>query len=192
MATLTASSAMRRALEKAAPPAPRHAADKSSKKPETWIFPAGAIKPPALTQKATPAPAPVDDDPAILAYHRARTERCSALFLKLRQLAPSLFATNKPPPMAIGIYDAIVARLDLDAADRVALRVVLGQHVNRPRYQRALSREGAIRFDLDGMPASEVTPEQRERAAKKVREIQGEGGKGARWQMTKRRAPDAS
>lgn len=42
MPTLTATSAMRRALEKAETPAPRHAADKSPEKPGTWIFPAGA------------------------------------------------------------------------------------------------------------------------------------------------------
>lgn len=194
MATLTASSAMRRALEKAAIPAPRHAADKSSKKPETWIFPAGASvsaasneaarfntakpQPPAPAQKTTVDEPP---DPEYEAYRRARIESRNALFMKLRQLSPALFAEKKPVPLAIGIDLAIIERLGLDAAAEKErgsdLRVILSQYVNRFRYQKALSREGAVRVDLDGMPAGEVTPEQRERAAKKVEKFKAKAAK---------------
>ena len=114
MATLTASSAMRQALKKAVIPAPRHAVHKS---------PIGAAKATLLgfqmeasvAQKATPAPemhpSPiVDEDPAIMAYRRARADRRNALFLKLRQLSPALFARKEAPaPMMVGIFDAIVS-----------------------------------------------------------------------------------
>jgi sRNA-binding protein len=49
------------------------------------------------------------------------------------------------------------------------LRVLLGQHVARYPYQRALSREGAVRLDLDGNPVGAVTEEQRERALRPLR-----------------------
>jgi sRNA-binding protein len=35
-------------------------------------------------------------------------------------------------------------------------------------YQKALAAEGAVRLGLDGMPAGEVTPEQRAMAEKKL------------------------
>ena len=101
--------------------------------------------------------------------------------MKLRQLSPALFAEKKPVPLAIGIDLAIIERLGLDAAAEKErgsdLRVILSQYVNRFRYQKALSREGAVRVDLDGMPAGEVTPEQRERAAKKVEKFKAKAAK---------------
>ena len=161
MPTLTATSAMRQALTKAAIPAPRHAVHKS---------PIG----PPIAQKATPAPemhppAIIEERPAT--RDPAGVERRNALFMKLRQLSPVLFAAKKPVPLAIGIFEAIVERLALDAdAEKERgsdLRVILSQYVNRYRYQKAL-RDGTQRFGLDGKPAGEVTEEQRELAAKKV------------------------
>ena len=95
------------------------------KKPLTWTFPAGASdfataneaaksdKPPADAQKAT---VDDDEDPAILAERRARSrERRNALFMKLRQLSPALFAAKKPVPPKVGIAEQIIERLALDA-----------------------------------------------------------------------------
>ena len=98
---------------------------KLPKKPLTWTFPAGASdfataneaaksdKPPADAQKAT---VDDDEDPAILAERRARSrERRNALFMKLRQLSPALFAAKKPVPPKVGIAEQIIERLALDA-----------------------------------------------------------------------------
>ena len=132
------------------------------------------VEPPKpVAQKATVV-GPLD--PEQEASNRARIECCNALFMKLRTTWPALFATKKPPPLAIGAYDALVQRLGLDVEGRLALRVVLGQHVNRYRYQKALSREGAVRVDLNGN-ASEVTDKQRERAAKQVAKFKAKAAK---------------
>ena len=40
-----------------------------------------------------------------------------------------------------------------------------GATCQRPSYQRGLIAEGAVRLDLDGNPAGEVTPEERVQAA---------------------------
>ena len=156
---------MKARIEKVAPPpkpSAQHAVHKLPGK-----LPIAQPKP-APAQKATA----VEEDPAILAYHRARTDRRNALFLKLRQLSPALFARKEAPaPMMVGIFDAIVARLGLDAADRVVLRLVLAEHVACYPYQRALSREGAMRLDLNGNPVDAVTEEQRERAQRAVDKV---------------------
>jgi sRNA-binding protein len=70
--------------------------------------------------------------------------------------------------MKIGIHAAIVERLELGAEEARDLGWILSQHVNRYAYQKALTVEVAVRLDLEGKPAGEVTPEQREMAAKKL------------------------
>jgi sRNA-binding protein len=93
--------------------------------------------------------------------------------MRLRRLAPALFA-GLPVPMMTGIFEQIVERLGLDADAENArgsdLRVVLGQHTARYSYQKAL-RDGTERFGIDAQVAGEVTPEQRDRAAKKVEKL---------------------
>jgi ProP effector len=70
-------------------------------------------------------------------------------------------------PLAIGIHKAIKQRLpDLDAAQ---LRIALKSHTASTRYLKALSN-GDKRFDLDGNPAGEITPEQRQQALDTIKE----------------------
>jgi hypothetical protein len=123
---------------------------------------------------AAPVPSPARQaydktvtDPELAARRKERNERRNALFMRLREIAPTLFVTIPPPPMAIGVYDVIVARLGLDAEAAHDLRVMLGHHTHRVAYQKRLAA-GAVRLDLDGMPAGEVTEEQRQIAAKKL------------------------
>lgn len=70
-------------------------------------------------------------------------------------------------PLAIGIHKAIKARLP-DIGD-AALRLALKNHTASTKYLKALS-SGAVRFDLDGNPSGEVTPEQRQQALETVKE----------------------
>ena len=97
-------------------------------------------------------------------------ERRNALFLKLREISPALFAA-KSAPMKIGISGDIVDRLELDAEATRDLGKILSQHVNRYAYQKALTAEGAVRLGLDGTPAGLVTEEQRQMAAKKLERL---------------------
>jgi hypothetical protein len=157
MATLTASPAMKARLVKAAPAPPhqaaQHAADKSPKPP------------PAVQQKPAIVQPPALEDPEVRAQRTARLERQNVLWARLRALSPALFATIPPPPMAIGVYDELVRILELDAEGARDLGHILRTHVVRLVYQRALAAEGAVRLDLEGRPAGEVTHEQRAGAA---------------------------
>ena len=164
MPALTASPAMRQALQKAVPasqhPAPRHAVHKSA---ASGFAPSNEV---AKNDMAEPA------DPVVLSARRARTARRNALHMRLRRLARVLFA-GLPTPMTTGIYEEIVARLELNVAEQADLRFVLYQHVNGYLYQKAL-RDGAVRLDLDSMPAGEVTAEQRDCAVEMIAKIKAE------------------
>jgi ProP effector len=160
MPTLMASAMMKARLAKVAPPpapppAAQYAADEPAKQPP----PKPAPPTPAIVQ----SPPPITAEAA--ARRRARYERQEALFRQLRGIAPALFATMPPPPMAIGIHRTIVERLGLDQKDARSVGRLLRRHVQRPSYQRGLIAEGAVRLDLDGNPAGEVTPEERAQAA---------------------------
>jgi sRNA-binding protein len=96
----------------------------------------------------------------------------------LRELSPALFAAIPPPPMAIGIHDVIVERLGLDPEGQADLRAVIAGHVHRIAYQKALAAEGAVRLDIDGMPADEVTEEQRQIATKKLERLKAKAAAG--------------
>jgi ProP effector len=159
MPTLTASVAMRQALQKVAIRATRHAVHKSG----VFGF--------APSNEAAKSDAVESVDSEILAERRARTERINALVMKLRRLSPTLFAGSLPVPMALGIDTVIVAALNLDGGGQADLRFVLHRHVNGYLYQRAL-RDAAVRLDLDGQPAGEVTEEQRAMAAKRIAKVQ--------------------
>jgi sRNA-binding protein len=79
--------------------------------------------------------------------------------------------------MAIGTYDVLVERIELGAEGILDLRFLLGQHANRPSYQKQLTIEGAVRLDVDGMPAGLVTEEQRTMATKKLARLKAKAAK---------------
>jgi sRNA-binding protein len=84
--------------------------------------------------------------------------------MRLWKLSPALF-TARAVPLAIGINDEIVCRLELtDVQDLRALGAILHQTVTRHGSLRALGTEGGMRFDLDGNAVEPVNDEHRERA----------------------------
>ena len=86
---------------------------------------------------------------------KVRVQQAHAM---LRETYPALFAAEQPPPLKIGIHKDLLARHpDLNAR---VLRHALAWLCERPRYQYAVRKEGAVRIDLDGQPAGEVTAEQ--------------------------------
>ena len=64
-------------------------------------------------------------------------------------------------PLAIGIHKAIIAaHPDIDKA---ALRRTLQRHTASTKYLKAVAA-GDSRFGLDGVPTSDITPEQQKQA----------------------------
>lgn len=88
----------------------------------------------------------------------------NALLQTLRDGFPA-FATYQP--LAIGIHEAVIARLpDLVAAElKTALRI----HTKSTRYLKSMAT-AKHRVDLDGNPAGDITDEQRTHAAELLKE----------------------
>ena len=84
--------------------------------------------------------------------------------MRLRKLSPALFAGRRTAPTMRGIRPEIIRRLGLASdEDLAALRAVLRNTVARPAYQMALTAEGAMRFDLDGIAVASVSERHRQR-----------------------------
>ena len=106
---------------------------------------------------------PADTTPARPPF-RVRVEAAQSL---LRERYPDLFG-NDPKPLKIGIHLELLERHpDLDF---VGLKRALTLHTGRFSYQKLL-KAGAVRFDLDGQPADEVTEEQAEIARQRLAEL---------------------
>ena len=96
---------------------------------------------------------------------RARVEQAQTL---LREQYPDLFGDH-PPLLAIGIHrDLLERHPELDFS---GLKRALTLHTGRFSYQKALTKPGATRVDLDGHPAGEVTAEQAEIARQRLAEL---------------------
>lgn len=70
-------------------------------------------------------------------------------------------------PLALGIHKVIKERMP--EIEPPALRGAMRIHTASTRYLKVLS-QADVRFDLDGAPAGEVTPEQRQAASDALRE----------------------
>lgn len=79
---------------------------------------------------------------------------------------PELFDLDNPKPLKVGVLDDLMQ--DISARNLAigagVLRGVLASYTRRIRYQKALAAGGA-RYDLNGQPCGEVTPEQQQEAA---------------------------
>lgn len=107
---------------------------------------------------------PADTTPARPPF-RVRVEQAQTI---LRERYPALFAAADPKPLKIGIHKDLLERhpeLDLSGLKRA-----LTLHTGRFGYQKLL-KAGAVRFDLDGQPADEVTEEQAEIARQRLAEL---------------------
>lgn len=76
---------------------------------------------------------------------------------------PELFDLDNPKPLKVGVLDDLMQ--DISARNLAigagVLRGVLASYTRRIRYQKALAAGGA-RYDLNGQPCGEVTPEQQQ------------------------------
>ena len=85
----------------------------------------------------------------------------------LETLSANFAVFREARPLALGIHKAISERMP--EVDTAQLRLAMRMHTASTRYLKALLATGE-RFDLDGNPAGEVTPEQREVASTTLRE----------------------
>ncbi|EAW1163190.1 ProQ/FinO family protein [Salmonella enterica] len=88
---------------------------------------------------------------------------------------PELFNPDNPKPLKVGVLDDlmqdIIARnLTIGAG---VLKAAIASYTRRIRYQKALAAGGA-RYDLNGQPCGEVTPEQQQEAADALKKAKGE------------------
>lgn len=81
-------------------------------------------------------------------------------------LWPELFNLDNPKPLRVGVLDDLMQ--DISARNLTigagVLKAALASYTRRIRYQKALAAGGA-RYDLNGQPCGEITPEQQQEAA---------------------------
>lgn len=85
----------------------------------------------------------------------------------LKQLQDQFPVFRDCLPLAIGIDKQLLARLP--GLERKELRIALGIHTHSLRYLKT-TEKAAVRVDLDGNPAGEITAEHRTHASELVRE----------------------
>lgn len=88
---------------------------------------------------------------------------------------PELFDLDNPKPLKVGVlYDIqqdIAARgLTIGAG---VLKAAIASYTRRIRYKKALAAGGA-RYDLNGQPCGEITPEQQQTAADDINKTKGD------------------
>lgn len=88
---------------------------------------------------------------------------------RLIEMWPQAFDLKNPRPLAVGIIDAIAAKLTTaGAGGHGAVRFAMKSYTSNIRYIRALAA-GGPRYNLHGEPEGEVTTEQRQRAAEALK-----------------------
>ncbi|EFP0251656.1 proQ/FINO family protein [Salmonella enterica] len=90
---------------------------------------------------------------------------------------PELFDPDNPKPLKTGVLDDLMQ--DITARNLTVgtgvLKATLASYTRRIRYQKALAAGGA-RYDLNGQPCGEVTPEQQQEADDALRNVKEERG----------------
>lgn len=142
-----------------------------------------------LSLKRKPAPKPAEKEKApekpAQADKKSKRARKNArhqhnLMIRLISIFPNLLSEEDPKPFKIGILEDM-AKYIADNEQTFGIGQVksaLSRYTTNYRYQKALAA-GGNRYDLDGNPCGEVTPEQQAAAQEKVKEIKAAyNGKG--------------
>lgn len=87
---------------------------------------------------------------------------------------PALFNLDNPKPLRVGILDDLMQ--DINARNLTigagVLKAAIASYTRRIRYQKALAA-GGDRYDLNGQPCGEITPEQQQEAADTLKKAKG-------------------
>ncbi|ECA2717289.1 proQ/FINO family protein [Salmonella enterica subsp. enterica serovar Braenderup] len=92
---------------------------------------------------------------------------------RVLELWPELFDLDNPKPLKVGVLDDLmqdISNRNLTIGAGV-LKAAIASYTRRIRYQKALAAGGA-RYDLNGQPYGEVTPEQQQKAADALKKLQ--------------------
>ncbi|HBM0000542.1 TPA: ProQ/FinO family protein [Salmonella enterica subsp. enterica serovar Kodjovi] len=98
---------------------------------------------------------------------------------RVLELWPELFYLDNPKPLKVGVLDDLMR--DISARNLTigagVLKAAIASYTRRIRYQKALAAGGA-RYDLNGQPCGEVTPEQQQESADALKKAKGERDNG--------------
>ena len=121
---------------------------------------------PAETEKAPEKPAQAGKKSAKRAKHGHKQ------MLRLINLFPELLSEEDPKPFKVGVLADMLESLKERGSTfgTGQVKSALARYTTDYRYQKALAA-GGNRYDLDGNPCGEVTPEQQAAAQEKVKEI---------------------
>ncbi|EOV0284158.1 ProQ/FINO family protein [Salmonella enterica] len=92
---------------------------------------------------------------------------------------PELFNTDNPKPLKTGVLNDIqrdIAERGLTIGAGV-LKSAIASYTRRIRYKKAIAA-GGVRYDLNGQPCGEVTPEQQQEAADDINKAKGDRDNG--------------
>jgi ProP effector len=149
-----------------APTGPTQAIPKTAS-PVKVTKPASPVQPPQQVQQ--PVPLQASAPPAVTEAGPNRKERerqaRRELLDVLRDRWPQVFPIDfqQVKPLALGIKRDIAAHLPQHSLLRIGGAIGVFQRLMGPAYYRAILR-GGPRYDLDGNPRGEVTPEEQEQA----------------------------
>jgi ProP effector len=119
----------------------------------------------------TPKPAPPPpEDPAVIAARRAqRTALLHAALKEIMTRWPHTFPPYPEPvrPLALGIVQVVATQIPQMPKTLLRHAIAFWQQQRRTPYLQALIA-GGPRYDLEGNPLGEVTPEQQERAREEL------------------------
>ncbi|KYP92563.1 hypothetical protein WB67_10590 [bacteria symbiont BFo2 of Frankliniella occidentalis] len=92
--------------------------------------------------------------------------------LRLISIFPSLLSEEEPKPFKVGILEDMKKHIaDNQTTFGIGqVKSALARYTSHYRYQKALAA-GGHRYDLDGNPCGEVTPEQQAAAKEKTKAI---------------------
>lgn len=98
---------------------------------------------------------------------------------RILALWPELFDLDNPKPLKVGVLDDI--QRDITARDLTigagVLKAAIASYTRRIRYKRAIAAGGS-RYDINGQPCGEVTPEQQQTAADDINRAKGDRDNG--------------
>ncbi|WP_241623190.1 ProQ/FINO family protein [Rosenbergiella australiborealis] len=134
----------------------------------------------SLKRKSTPKPAEAEKTPQKPVQATGKSKKRAKKnarhrhnqMLKLIGIFPALLSEEEPKPFKVGILEDMKKYI---ADNQITfgigqLKSALARYTSNYRYQKALAA-GGYRYDLDGNPCGEVTPEQQAAAKEKTKAI---------------------